>query len=79
MRNSFCPFRFRRVFTPGATTGKMVSSASTPALELCQNPRSEESGEGGSSLRKSFSRFSFLLASVDDVDEGLLVQFPMNK
>ena len=76
--NFFCPFRFRRVFTPHAATGKMVSSTSTPAA-LCQISESagEEGAEGvGSGLRKSFSRFSFLLSSVDDVDESLLVQCP---
>ena len=55
----FVPLRFRRVFGNPVT---LSASTSTPAL----NKYSSADGAGaddGSKLKKSFSRFSFLLAS----------------
>lgn len=67
-------FRFRRVFGPTSPTSTMTSSVSTPALYQKQ---SQHQGDESAAiaepsprrLKKSFSRFSFLLPT-NDYDEN---------
>ena len=68
-----CLCRFRRVFGPTAATGQMVNSKSTPVLH--QRDDELDGGGGGnagssspSKLKKSLSRFSFLLAAQEEQD-----------
>ena len=56
----FIPLRFRRVFGNPVT---LSASTSTPALNKYSAAADGAGADDGSKLKKSFSRFSFLLAS----------------
>ena len=57
------------MFGPTAATGHMVTSASTPALHQKDLDGDTDHSTSPSKLKKSLSRFSFLLAAQEEHDQ----------